>query len=138
MDINGTHRFAASPQRVWDALHNSSTMQSCIPGAQQASWQGDSLVINGGISMGPVNRSGTITIQASEQQSPSHMKLSISRASVSATATVDLAPDGSGTLATYNAHADLSGALAAAGMVAKPIVEGQLKQFFSCLDSKVG
>jgi uncharacterized protein len=139
MDINGSHRFAAAPQQVWDALHNSAILQGCIPGAQQVTWQGDSaLSITGGISIGPFNRSGTVPMQVSEQQAPGHMKLTISRSILTATATVDLAPDGGGTNVTYNAHADLSGALGAVEMVAKPFMEGQLRQFFSCLSSKIG
>jgi len=139
MDINGSHRFAAAPQQVWDALHNAAVLQGCIPGAQQVSWQGDSaLSITGGISLGPVNRSGTVPVQVGEQRAPSHLKFTISRATVTATATVDLAPDGGGTAVTYNAHADIGGAMGAAAALVKPFVEGQLRQFFSCLDSKLG
>jgi carbon monoxide dehydrogenase subunit G len=138
MDINGTQRFNSSPQQVWDALHNSATMQGCVPGASSVAWEAGAFVITGSLSLGPINRTGTARIQVSDEQSPRHMKLSIQRASVTATATIDLAPDGAGTNLTYNAHADLAGAYGAAAMIVKPIVDSQLKQFFSCLASKLG
>jgi carbon monoxide dehydrogenase subunit G len=109
-----------------------------VPGANSVAWEGSSFVVNGTLSIGPVNRTGSARIQVSDEQPPRHMKLSIQRASVNATATIDLAADGAGTILTYNAHADLGGALAAAAMMVRPIVDSQLKQFFSCLASKVG
>jgi len=138
MDINGTQRFNSGPQQVWDALHNSAVLQGCVPGANSVAWEGGSIVVNGTLSIGPVNRTGTARIQVSEEQPPRHMRLSVQRASVNATATIDLAADGAGTLLTYNAHADLGGALAAAAIMVRPIVDSQLKQFFSCLATKVG
>ncbi len=138
MDITGTQRFNSGPQHVWDALHNSAVMQGCVPGANSVAWESGNFVVNGTLSIGPINRTGTARIPVSDEQPPRHMKLSIQRVSVNATATIDLAADGAGTILTYNAHADLSGALAAAAMVVRPIVDSQFKQFFSCLASKLG
>lgn len=135
MDINGTQQFNAAPQQVWAALHDSATLQSCAAGGATIAWASNNLVITGTIPV--VNKTGTITVQTSDEQAPNHMRLSVSRANVNATADLNLAPSGSGTTLTYTAHADLSGPFAAASMVAKPIVDSQLKQFFSCLASKV-
>ncbi len=136
MDINGTQRFTASPQQVWDALHNSAMLQSCAPGGATIAWANNNLVITGAVPV--INRTGMITVQVSDEQAPSHMRLGVTRAGVNATAEISLAPDGSGTTLTYSAHADLSGAFAAAGMIVKPMADSQLKQLFSCLASKVG
>lgn len=136
MDINGTQRFNVSPQQVWAALHDSSTLQGCAPGGATVAWASNNLVITGTVPV--INKTGTLTVQVSDEQAPSHMRLSVSRANVSATGDLNLAPDGSGTMLTYTAHADLGGPLAAASMMAKPIVESQLKGFFGCLASKVG
>ena len=136
MDINGTQRFNAGPQQVWDALHNSAMLQSCAPGGATIAWANNNLVVTGTAPV--INRTGTITIQVSDEQAPSHMRLSVNRGNVNATADLNLAPDGAGTNLTYTAHADLGGALGAAAMMAKPMADSQLKQFFSCLASKVG
>jgi len=135
MDINGTTQFAASPQQVWDALHNSAVMQSCAQGGTSIAWESSNLVVTGTVPV--INKTGTVRVAVSNEQAPSHMELTVNRGGVNARATIDLAPSGAGTTLTYNAHADLSGPMAAGAMVVKPMVEGQLKQFFSCLDSKL-
>lgn len=136
MDINGTQQFNASPQAVWAALHDSATLQGCAMSGATIAWASNNLVITGTVPI--INKTGTVTVQASDEQAPNHMRLSVNRANVNATADLNLAPSGSGTTLTYTAHADLSGPLAAASMMAKPVVESQLKQFFSCLATKVG
>lgn len=135
MDINGTQQFNASPQAVWAALHDSATMQGCAAGGATIAWASNNIVITGTVPV--INKTGTITVQVSDEQAPSHMRLSVSRANVNATADLNLAPSGGGTVLTYTARADLGGPLAAASMMAKPMVDSQLKQFFSCLASKV-
>ena len=141
MDISGTQQFTSSPQTVWDALHNSATLQSCIPGAQSVAWQGDNL-LNATINMPGVGPIGggtrTLAIQATESNPPSHLKFEIARGPVTANAVVDLAANGSGTTLTYTAHATLSGALGLADGLAKPMVENGLNQFFSKLQQQVG
>jgi carbon monoxide dehydrogenase subunit G len=136
MDINGTQRFNASPQQVWDALHNSAMLQSCAPGGATIAWANSNLVVTGTAPV--INRTGTITIQVSDERAPSHLRLNVARGNVNATADINLAPDGAGTNLTYTVHADLGGAFAAAAMMVKPMAESQVKQLFSCLASKVG
>ena len=135
MDINGTQQFNAAPQQVWAALHDSATLQGCAAGGTTIAWASNNLVITGTVPV--INKTGTITVQVSDEQAPNHMRLSVSRANVNATADLNLAPSGSGATLTYTAHADLSGPFSAVSIVAKPIVDSQLKQFFACLASKV-
>ncbi len=138
MDISGTHHFSASPDKVWDALHNGALLQSCIPGAQQIDWQGENAIhVVAGISLGAFHQSATLTVQVIEHQAPSHIRLEGKSPNVSATTTVDLAADGTGTLLSYQAHADLGGPLTAVAMLARPFVENQLAQVFTCLDGKL-
>lgn len=138
MDISGTHHFGANPEKVWNGLHDGALLQSCIPGAQQITWQGDSaLTIVAGISLGPLQQHATVTVQVAEQHAPTHIRLEGKSPNVAAATTVDLAPNGDGTLLTYQAHADLSGPLSAVAALARPFVENQLKHIFACLDSKL-
>ncbi len=141
MDISGNQQFTSSPQTVWDALHNASTLQNCIPGAQDVSWQGDTaLTLTISLpSIGPIGGTArAVTAQVVENTPPSHMKISLNRGPVAATATVDLAPSGSGTALTYSANATLSGAMCLLEGAVKPMVEGQLKQFFTKFQQQVG
>jgi carbon monoxide dehydrogenase subunit G len=140
MEIKGTHKFAAPPQRVWDALHNGLILKNAIPGAEMVDWQGNSsIVYRGSIGAGPLNL-GTVTVDAQvvEQSAPTHMTVAINKASASGTVAIDLAPDGSGTVLTYTAAAQLSGPAAIADNFAmRPIVDGVIGQVFSRLESQI-
>ena len=138
MDLKGSQKFNANPQAVWDALHNAALLQSVMPGVTQLEWQGDNAIaIAGSLELGPLKQAIRGTISVPESNPPSHMRLSVARAGISAESTIDLAPDGTGTMLTYDAHAALSGAFAAAEM-AKPIVQSQLNGFFARLSEKMG
>jgi len=135
MELNGTHKFAVPPQAVWNALHDANVLKNSIPGAENVAWQGDAaFTMTGGV--GPFK--GTLTAQVVEQTPPSHMKFAVTRASANGTLTVDLASDGAGTMATYAANIEAGGALGPALAMAKPIISGQIGQFFSRLDSQLG
>jgi uncharacterized protein len=135
MELRGTHTFAsASPQQVWNALHNSAAVKNSLPGADSVEWQGDSAIaVSGGI--GPIKGSGVA--QVVEQTPPTHLKLAVNRATVNAAVTVDLAPSGAGTLLSYVATAEANGAMGAGLTMAKPLIEGQLNAFFSKLEGQI-
>lgn len=140
MELNGTHKFAAPPQAVWDALHNGAILKNAIPGADEVAWQGNSAIaFRGSIGAGPVNL-GTVAVQAQvvENSAPNHLKIAINRTSASGTVTIDLAPDGAGTLLRYVANAQLSGPAAVADNFAmRPVIDGVLNRVFSSLDSQI-
>ncbi|HEU5437862.1 MAG TPA: SRPBCC domain-containing protein [Ktedonobacterales bacterium] len=130
MELKGSHVFpSASPQAVWDALHNSAVLKSAVPGAvQDIQWQGDSAIaFTGGI--GPV--SGSATAQVVSQTAPSSMQVALSKAGNNATLAVMLTPDGAGTNLTYAAN--VSGPLSMALLPLKGMMEGQINEFFNRL-----
>lgn len=137
MELTGTRKFAAPPQRVWDALHNGAVLKACIPGAEEVAWQGDSAIAFRG-SVPVVNRSVGVEVQVVEQTAPSHMKVAGSKAGNNGVVTIDLAPDGAGTLLTYNANAQLTGAAAMMDNFAtRPMVDGAINKFFTTLESQI-
>ena len=137
MDLNGTRKLAAPPQKVWDALHNGATLKACIPGADDVTWQGDSAIAFRG-SIPVINRSVGIDAQVVEQSAPGHMKVSVNKGGSSGVVTMDLAPDGAGTLLTYNASAQLTGAAAILDNFAtRPVVDRELNQFFAKLEGQI-
>jgi carbon monoxide dehydrogenase subunit G len=135
MELKGTHTFAsASPQQVWNALHNSAVLQACVPNVDSIAWQGDNAIaISGGF--GPIKGSGVA--QVTEQTPPSHMKIVVNRTQVNASLVVDMAPSGAGTLLTYSADVNANGPLSAGLAMAKGMVEGQLNQFFNKLEGQI-
>jgi carbon monoxide dehydrogenase subunit G len=135
MELRGTHTFAsASPQQVWNALHDSNMLKACLPGVDNVEWQGDNAIAFAG-GIGPFKLAGWA--QVSEQTPPSHMKITANRASGSAAVTVDLAPSGAGTLLSYAGTAEGSGAVGAGLAMARPLIEGQLNSFFSKLEGQI-
>ena len=143
MQLQGTRKLSANPQAVWAALHNGTVLQNCVPGAEQVTWQGDSAVtalLNVGI--GPFKGQGGITAQAAESAAPSHIKLVFNRKgahnSAEGSLTVDLAPEGTGTLLSYSCNATIGGMAAALdNPLTRPLVDQQLGKFFERLDEQV-
>jgi carbon monoxide dehydrogenase subunit G len=134
MEIKGTHKFAAAPQEVWNALHDSTILQNCLPSGNTATWKGtDAIAATVGI--GPIK--GSTLARVTSQTPPSHMKVEVSGATVTASMTMDLAADGAGTVASYSAVAEANGAAGAGLMLAKPMIESGINQFFSKLESQV-
>jgi uncharacterized protein len=143
MDLSGSQKFNAPPQQVWNALMNPTVLKDSIPGAQEVSVTGNTINMTVNVSL-PVIGSNTFVLAANiEQQTPpSHAVLAIDRSgsfgSIKGNVTIDLAPDGTGTNLTYNAHLDLGGRV---GMADNPIgqqaVKAGLGSFFKNLESKV-
>jgi uncharacterized protein len=144
MEIKGSRNFAASPEAVWKALRDPATLQQCIPGAEEVSWQdANTLFARVNLGIGPIKGTYAGTAQVAEATEPSHIKLTFNRrgasASVEGSATIDLAPSGSGTLVNYVANANLGGALGALdNPLTRPFVDQGLNQFFSKLEQHVG
>lgn len=134
MEIKGTHKFAASPQAVWNALHDSTVLQNCMPAGNSAQWQGtDAIAVTVGI--GPIK--GSTVARVTEQTPPSHMKVEASGGGVTASLTVDLVADGSGTVANYNAVAEGSAPASAGLAIAKPVIDSGIGNFFGKLETQV-
>ena len=139
MELSGTHRFAASRQIVWDALHNSAVLQKCIPGAEEVAWQGESAVrARVHLGIGPISGTYGGQVEVLEHTAPSHLKVALKRSIIDATATVDLTDDGTGTLATYSGTATLGGGLAALdNIVGRQMAQGALGQFFKNFEQAI-
>jgi uncharacterized protein len=142
MELKGTQDFSASPQAVWNALHNADVLKQAMSGAEEVRWDAGTLYARVNVGIGPVK--GTYGAQARETEStpPSHMQLSFNRQGSSNTingdATIDLAPNGSGTTLTYAVNASLGGPIAALdNPLTRPLVDRGIGQFFAGLAQKV-
>ncbi len=130
MELSGSQNFSASPQAVWDGLHNPAVLQNAA-GLQNVQWTDNSVTATVTLpNLGPISGTRTVTV-AVEQSAPSHLSFSLSRSVLSASGTMDIAPNGSGSTLTYNATGTVSGPLAAFEGMAKPMVQGQINQFFA-------
>ncbi|HEX8727455.1 MAG TPA: SRPBCC family protein [Ktedonobacterales bacterium] len=132
MELSGSQNFSASPQAVWDALHNPATLQNAA-GLQNVQWSNNSLTATVTLpNLGPISGGArTVTVSIDESSAPGHMKMSLNRSIINASGTVDIAPNGDGSTLTYSAVANVSGPLSAFEGVAKPMVQSQISQFFA-------
>ncbi len=139
MELSGTHRFAASRQVVWDALHNSTVLQRSIPGAEEVAWQSESAIrARVHLGIGPINGTYGGQVDVQEHTAPGHLKVALKRSIIDATAAFDLTDDGSGTLATYTGTATLSGGLAVLdNAIGRQLAQGALGQFFKNFEQAI-
>lgn len=139
MDLSGSQSFSAAPQAVWDALHNPATLQNAAP-ISNVQWTDSALTATVTIPAlaGPFSGERTVTGEVSENTPPSHLKLTINRGPLSAVTIIDIAPEGTGSKLTYNINATVSGPFSIAAETAgKPIIQGQVNQFFANLAKSV-
>lgn len=142
MELKGSQDFAASPQAVWDALHNADVLKQAMAGAEEVRWDGDTLYARVNVGIGPIKGNYAAQAQQVESNPPNHMKLAVNRQGstngINGGATIDLAPNGSGTTLTYVVNAALSGPIAALdNPLTRPLVDRGLSQFFASLAQKV-
>lgn len=142
MDFSGSHKFAASPQQVWDALTNPAVLKDAIPGAQSVSINGNTIDATVHVNVPMLSGDFNGQIQIVSTTPPSQLVLGIDRSggrgSIKGQATINLAPDGAGTNLSYDAHFDLGGVF---GMANNPIGQGAAKSgldtFFKNLEGKL-
>lgn len=131
MELSGSQNFSASPQAVWDALHNATVVQNAS-GLQDVQWAANAVTATVTLpNLGPISGQKTVTLSVDQSAAPSLMKFSVSRSVLSANGTVEIAPNGSGSTVTYNATATVSGPLSAFEGMVKPMAQSQLNQFFA-------
>lgn len=135
MELSGAQSFSSAPQNVWDALHNPSTLQNAA-GVANVQWTDSAVTATVTLPSiaGPFAGTRTVQGEVSENTPPNHMKITLNRGPVNATATIDLAAEGAGTKLTYLVNAAVSGPMGPmVETMGKPLIEGQLKQFFDKL-----
>jgi carbon monoxide dehydrogenase subunit G len=142
MDLSGSQKFNAPPQKVWDTLMNPAVLKECIPGAEDVSVNGNQLNFTVHVSLPLLSGSFSLGATIESQTPPTHAVLGVDRSgsygSMKGQVTIDLAPDGAGTNLTYNAHLDLSGKIGMAdNMLGQQAVKAGLGQFFKNLETKV-
>ncbi len=142
MELRGTRTYPASPQAVWDGLHNPDVLKASIPGAKFVACDPDAYGIELEVGIGPVKGSGWAHLKIVESSAPHHMKLEINRHGEHNSATgaivVDLAPDGAGTQLTYSGSAALGGPVALLdNPLTRPLIDQALEQAFTRLGANI-
>jgi uncharacterized protein len=143
MKINGSHKFKATSKKVYNAILDPRVLQSCIPGCSSVAYL-DSDRIRADIAISLPGISGTwgIIIEIAERQEPDKLTLQVQQqgkiGSINATSEIDIADEVGGALLTYNASADLAGAVSIANNpIGQGFAKNVLNSFFEKLDKEL-
>lgn len=139
MEFKGDHEFGASRNKVYAAFFDANVLSAAIPGCKEAKWVNpQTLELLVDVSIPGVKGTYWGQLQVSDQQEPTHFKLSMERNQVKGSATIDLAEAGAKTKLTYTGEAELSGPLKAAdNLVGSQAAKLMLGQFFKGVEKQI-
>lgn len=121
MDITGEHRIAAPREKVWAALFDVETLKLCIPGCQELEQTSPtSFAAKVQLKVGPVSATFAGTVELQDIDRPNGCRIvGQGNGGIAGFAKggsqVTLVEDGSGTVLSYDAKAEIGGKLAALG-----------------------
>lgn len=120
MKVTGSHTVHASPQEVFDALHDPAVLARTLPGCQQLEVTGDdtyAATIHAGVASVKGTYRGSVRLL--DQRAPTSYRMQAQGAgapgTITADATIRLEEDGDGTVVHYDADAVLGGMIGGVG-----------------------
>lgn len=141
MDIEGKHRLHATPEQVWNALHDTVLLVRCVPGCKQIEWIGeDTLEAEIELSIGNAHRSyrGRVRIADAAPHQSYKLLFGEDGHASSVAALIELAEDSEHTRLHYTVDAQLDGYLARIGTpIARAVAKRIAKRFFRQLNTEL-
>ncbi|HUG61117.1 MAG TPA: carbon monoxide dehydrogenase subunit G [Methylomirabilota bacterium] len=143
MDMTGEYRIPAPREAVWTALNDPDVLRACIPGCESLEKNGDEMVATVVAKIGPVKAKFAGKVRLENLDPPNGYSIvGEGQGGVAGFAKggadVRLAEDGSDTILTYTAKAQVGGKLAQLG---SRLIDGTAKmmaeQFFSAFSARV-
>lgn len=143
MKLNGSHKFKASSQQVFNAILNPEILQSCIPGCNAVQVL-DSNHIRALITTplpgfkGPIG----VLINITQVQAPNYLVLEVKRkgtgGSVEASSQIRINDEPGGSVLNYDATAALEGPIKVAdNPIGRSITNNTLNNLFANLDKAI-
>lgn len=121
MDITGEHRIAASREAVWHALFDAETLKACIPGCKELEQTSPTtFAAKVQLKIGPVSATFAGTVELLDIDAPNGCRI-VGQGNggiagfAKGSSEMRLSDDGTGTLLSYDAKAEIGGKLAALG-----------------------
>lgn len=121
MDMTGERRIPAPRQKVWDALNDTDTLRSCIPGCESLERLSDTAMkATAAIKIGPISARFTGNIALSDMDPPNSYRISGEGQGgvagfAKGGANVRLSDDGPFTVLSYDVKAQVGGKIAQLG-----------------------
>ena len=145
MEMSAEQVIAASQQQTWDALNDPAMLKQCVPGCESIERVADNeyqvLMV---ARIGPVSAKFKGRLALSDLDPPHSYAIAFEGQGGAAgfgkgSARVRLAPEGEGTLLTYQAKANVGGKLAQIGSRLVDAAAKKISQdFFAAFNAKVG
>lgn len=143
MKLNGTHKFKASSQQVFNAILNPAILKNCIPGCNAIEYV-DANRIKASITTPLPGLKGPygVIINIAQRHEPGMLVLQVQRkgtgGSVNASSLISITDEADGSLLTYDANADLGGPIAIAdNPIGRGVTNNSLDKFFKNLDKAI-
>jgi len=144
MRVEGTNTFAAPVETVWKKINDPEVLRRCTPGLKELKETGpDAYQATLVIGIAAVKGSYAGTLAITEKRAPTHYKLTLEGTGgagfMKGEGTIDLEPQGSGTLATWVGDLQVGGLIAGVGQrMLGGIGKMLIGQFFKCLEETLG
>ena len=143
MKVEGTRRYEASRERVWDVLNDPAEMAGLMPGVENFEIVDDThwkAKVKVPLGLGSMKMS--IDFEKTESRPPEHASLNAKGKGVGAIMSMetqfDLSEDGGGTEMRWQADVRILGQVASMGRrVVQPIVNQQVENVLAALDRRV-
>ncbi len=143
MKLDGSATLQGSPEEVWSVITDPAVLARTIPGCLPLERVGeDSYRMDVSVGVGAVKGTYAGEVHLTDQQRPKSYVMHASGAGapgqVRATVTIELAPDGDGTVLTYSADAVVGGPVAGVGQrMITGVAKRMAAQFFTAVDAEL-
>jgi carbon monoxide dehydrogenase subunit G len=143
MKLNGTHKSKASSAQVFNAILNPAILKASIPGCSLAEFiSPNQIKVEITTPLPGLRGPFQIVLNVINQQAPNFLQIQVLRqgkgGSVNANAQIQIADDAGGSLLSYEANAELEGAISVVdNPIGRPVVNNGLNNFFKNLDKEL-
>jgi len=143
VNLDGSAVLHADPERVWAVITDPAVLARTIPGCESLEQVGDDeYKMNVSVGVGAIRGAYAGEVRLSDKDHPKSYVMHASGAGapgqVRATVTIDLEPDGDGTVLTYSADAVVGGPVAGVGQrMITGVAKRMAGQFFKAIDDEL-
>jgi uncharacterized protein len=143
VNLDGSAVLHGSPDEVWSVITDPAVLARTIPGCESLEQVGDDEYrMNVSVGVGAIRGTYAGEVRLSDQERPKSYVMHASGAGapgqVRATVTINLEPDGDGTVLTYSADAVVGGPVAGVGQrMITGVAKRMAGQFFQAIDDEL-
>jgi len=144
MKLDGTNTLPAPVDTVWQMINDPEALRRCTPGIKELREVApDSYEATLTIGIAAVKGTYSGTLKITDKQAPRHYKIALEGSGgagfMKGEGTVDLEPQGNGTLLTWSGDVQIGGLIAGVGQrMLSGVGKMLIGQFFKCLEQQLG